>query len=411
MNSKRLRSERGGTPSFVKPFLHALTRMQERETLRPDQFIDRAVMLILDRFGSSKRETEAAFAHGLLGIQADHTNYFNGFALLMTLSRGMAVAVREASGNQSGVVIEGDAECYSFDLRKAPSEGELELIGLIRSVLKAVMPDAKPAWEIAIVGSVPAGLVPTFIASVTTALSRAIEAHQSLPVDSSKRVGLLCGAITDFLQQPFSPAYLLGSRVTSPDEFVVVDTETGEHLSLPVPEQERPGWVLIDTREETVQDNVGQRSEKAAEALERLRQRAFPELSSFRDLEHRDLEAAFDAVPKRLRPVLRYLVTENRRVQKLVAAIRRRDWQLFGALMFMSHSCRRSDWEVTTAMLDHVVAEAERFSIEGVYGATQTGEGTFVVALGQPFSLPAFLDHLRSTWPQNFSDGPDMYIL
>lgn len=411
MTPKRLSPERGSTPSFVKPFLHALDRMQERESIRPDQYIGRAILLLIDRFGSSDGSIEAAFAHGCLGLQADHTHYFNGFALVMTMRNGMAVAVRESQDEISRIVVEGSSEVLEFDLKSEPPENEDDLVGLVRCVLLAVTEEPAYGFEVAILGSVPVGLEPVFIASTATALSRAIEAHEALSYDSTKRLRVLSPAISHFLGHLFSPAYLIGSSVTSPEVFLLVDTENGEHLPLPVPEQERPGLVLIDVGGEKRGVGPAVRLHRADEALERLRQKAFPDLASFRDLEHRDLEAALGAVPRRLKPIVRYLVTENRRVQKLVAAIQRRDWQLFGALLIMSHSGRKGDWEITSDAIDRVIDEAERFSLEGVYGATQTGEGSFAVVVGQPFSLPAFLDHLRSTWPEHTTRGPDTFIL
>jgi len=112
-----------------------------------------------------------------------------------------------------------------------------------------------------------------------------------------------------------------------------------------------------------------------------------------------------------MRPGLKYLVTENRRVQRLVAAIRNEDWQLMGGLMFMSHASRRDDWGITSPIQDFVVDEAERFTIEGVYGASQVGEGSFVLIAGQPIRLPAFLDHLRNSWPAHASGRPETFIL
>jgi galactokinase len=135
---------------------------------------------------------------------------------------------------------------------------------------------------------------------------------------------------------------------------------------------------------------------RASDALAILRRHGFPDLTSYRDLEHRDLDRALNAVPDAHAPIVRYLVTENRRVQKLVAAVRRRDWQMMGALMFMSHAVQRDDWRLTSPESNHVVAEVEAMSLEGLYGARATGRTGAVLIAGQPFVIPNFLDRIQS---------------
>ncbi|NNE36114.1 MAG: hypothetical protein HKN13_12805 [Rhodothermales bacterium] len=197
----------------------------------------------------------------------------------------------------------------------------------------------------------------------------------------------------------------------NPQAFILVDTETHEHLSLDVPDRIRPEWALVNTATEKLKTGRAARKQWSLEIFDRLQQKKFSMLNSLRDLEHRDLENALHTLPRKMRPGLRYLVTENRRVQRMVVAIRKRDWQLMGALLKMSHASRRDDWMITSPIEDFVVEEAERFSLEGVYGATQTGEGSFILVAGQPLTLPAFLDHLRRSWPAQASKTPETFIL
>ena len=147
------------------------------------------------------------------------------------------------------------------------------------------------------------------------------------------------------------------------------------------------------------------------DVLGTLQKDTFPKLTSLRDLEHRDLDRALGALPRRLRPYLRHLVTENRRVQKLVAAVRRNDWQMFGALLLMSHASTRTDWDSTGARVDFVVEQVEQMTLEGMYGGFMSGRGGCVLVLGQPFTVPRALDRIADAFEAHFGARPDTMLL
>ena len=116
-------------------------------------------------------------------------------------------------------------------------------------------------------------------------------------------------------------------------------------------------------------------------------------------------------MPRRLRPVVRHVVTENGRVQKLVAAIRRHDWQMFGALLLMSHASLRDDWQRSNDEIDFVVEQVEAMSLDGMYGACVTGRGGCVLVLGQPFVVPRCLDRIKTAFHARFGRMPETMLL
>jgi galactokinase len=412
MTTRRLQGERGETPAFIQPFLHALNSIRERESVRPDQFIDRVRTLLAEALGHTEQPLEAAFAHGSIGIQADHTHYFDGFALMMTMRRGMAVAVRARTESTSRLSVEGTSTIHEFDVSgDRGSTPQPALVSFIRTHLLELRTEHDTGLDIAILGSLPPDLSSSFLASVSTALTRAVAALESIPLTAATLVDVQKRAVESYLGFPFSSAFLIGSVATTPDEYMIVDTASGSSLVIPVPDSDRPGWALIDTDRGRIIQSSPEKWVRASEALHRLQDRGFPDLTSFRNLEHQDLEAALAVSGRKGRSMVRFLVTENRRVQRLVGAIRKQDWQLFGALLMMSYACRREDWDSTTPALDYVVDEAERFTMEGVYGAAQTGEGSCAIVVGQPFSVPPFLDHIRSSWSIHTSGELDTFIL
>lgn len=411
MSDDRKRPDNGISPSFTEPLRHALDLMQDRELLTPDQHKSRAKRLLFDRFETGGQHVQVAFSNGSAGIQADHTHYFNGFALLKPMRRGTAVAVRFTESNEVRITLEGVPDTYAFELGAARVDTDPAVVQSIRVMLESMDPEMRRGLDVALVSTIPEGLVSSSLASAGTATVQAVLIAYSREMSTKESSKLIKRGLETVLHVPVSAAYIIAATAHDAKDFVLVDTETFEYLSIDVPDRTGPGWVLVDTATSKQKTTRNTRSAWSQEILERLRQKKFTNLKSLRDLEHRDLETAVSVLPRKMRPGLRYLVTENRRVQRLVVAIRNRDWQLMGALLKMSHASKRDDWSITSPMEDFVVAEAERFSLEGVYGATQTGEGSFILIAGQPFRLPAFLDNLRSNWPAQASAGPDTFIL
>jgi len=410
MNDERKPMDNGTSPSFAEPLKHAMHRVEENESLTPDQHKSRAERLFSDRFEAGKSDVHVAFSPGVVGIQADHTHYFNGFALLKPMRRGTAVAVRLTERKKVRLVFEGVPEPVAFEIGTVGVDSDSHVVQTIRVLLDSMDLRVHRGMDIAVLSTVPDGLVSSALGSIGIATVKAVSTACRREMSTKEESMLIKRGLEAVLSVPVSAAYVIAISEHDAQAVMLVDTETFEYLSVDVPERTGPGWALIDTARLKQTSNRNSRFAWSQEILERLQQKKFAELSSFRDLEHRDLETAVHVVSRKMRPGLRYLVTENRRVQRLVVAIRNQDWQLMGALLKMSHASKRDDWLITTAMEDFVVNEAERFSLEGVYGAAQTGEGSFVLVAGERLRLPAFLDHLRSNWPAQASADPETFI-
>jgi galactokinase len=68
----------------------------------------------------------------------------------------------------------------------------------------------------------------------------------------------------------------------------------------------------------------------------------------------------------------RHVISENARVLEAVDALRDKDFEEFGRLMYASHASLRDDYEVSTPELDAFVEAAEQ---HGARGARLTGAG------------------------------------
>jgi galactokinase len=395
--SSDVSSSSSAAPPFQSEaaFAEAPERVDDYAAPAPDEVEERARAVLVDRLGQTDASIAAAYACGTLGVQADQTHYSDGFGLLMPLQQGLAVAARRADASR--VVFENEDAAWTTEASALPPWARA-----LHRILQELLAD-QPA-EVAVTSTIPGVCRDAYLAALAVALMRAVRALDvpttvdldSVPGLRDDLVPLLAGEIGTALDRPYSTAYLLATFAGPDPAFTLVDTSTREHLPVETEGRSALQWAVLDPGAPPPRpaDFHRRRKQQADEALSVLRRNGFPALTAFRDLEHRDLDRAVDVLPAELAPVARHLVTENRRVQKHVAALRRSDWQMIGALLLMSHASQRDNWAGTSTAADAVVKEAERRTHDGLYGACMTGRSGAVLVTGRPHNFKQGLRHL-----------------
>lgn len=398
---------------MMEPFLDALSRLREREVLSPAEVVTRSRALLEQQFGTSMAVDEAAFAHGPIGLSSEHTHYFDGFALLMPLPHGTGVAARVREEGPSRVIFGGSQATWSFD-RGAAAEGERGMPDWVRTaigIVRALAPDGVEV-ELAVASTVPPGCRSGYLSALAVALVRTMQALFALSESRERLLRCIQDVLSQSTGRPFSIAYPMAATAANADDMMVVDTVTLEQLPVGRIASDIVGWGLVDVSGSAQEPSVyRKRYSQTEKVLGQLRENGFDELGSLRELEHRHLRRALSVLPPPLRPVLRYLVTENRRVQKLIGALRRSDGQLLGALLLMGHAALRDDWEGSSEEADLVVGQIEAMSIEGMYGARQVEPGGVVLVVGQPFTVPSSLDQITTAFEDHFGSTPGTMLL
>lgn len=405
-------SSREDAPPFIRPFLDALDRMRAHTVRPPEELKERARELMAESFGASSHPAEAVFAQGAVSLLSDHTHYSNGFAVLMPVKQGTAAAIRSVEGAPSRVIFEGDDTAWNLGAGARSADTPV-WVHVVEQVVERIAPSERPV-EIGVVSTLPSSCLDAYLSALCVATARGVlmldrqgEAYALEPhLPTLRRILAQCTGV------PFSIAFPIASHAGDSDTFTLVDTATCEYLPVETTARAELGWSLVDPEVRPREAAFHrERRDRADEALEVLRKQEFPDLTSFRELEHRDLPRAIEALPERLVAVARHLVTENRRVQKLVAAMRRSDWQMIGALLLMSHASRRDEWESTSPEADLLIEQVEDMTLESIYGACMTGRGGYVVVVGQPHAMMLGLDRLTTAFEQRFGRTPEVMLL
>ena len=355
-------------------------------TARSPSVLEANALQLLDR----PTQPTVKSAHGLVALQADQTHYSDGFALFMGVAQGCAVALQPTEAPSTLHLSTGETVPLTLS-EQLPAWGKA-----IRHVLEALPHDAAAShWQMGVVNALPASCGDSTLAALLIAVRRALADHlDARPLPS---LTTLAAAASQAYDRPVGIAPFLAARATAPKRFVLVDTATHEHLSVPTEAASALAWAVIETARPPLRPPVFYREKKAQadEALAHLRANGFSDLRAFRDLEHRDLERAGQVLPEKLRPIVRHLVTENRRVQRYVAGLRQSDWQMVGGLLRMSHASLRTTWNSTAPPADVLVDVTERPSMDGLYGACMTERDGAVLVVGRPSTVTEGLHHLN----------------
>ncbi len=396
--------DRAGAFSRLASLTKVPHGVPERSFEAPSRLMERARTTLEGHFGVVEEARSGIdFAHGSMGLLAEHTHYFDGFALLFSIPSGTAVAMRASTGEASRLAFGHDDRTWTYGPDHPLPDTAPPPVRIVFETLRRLAPEDARA-DVAVANAVPSSCADAYVAALGVATARACR-ETFLPAQEDRRV---CEQVHEVVEtslgRSFSPAFLIAAEQGRPEQYSFVDAATLECMLLEAPPEDALAFGLVETGGDTFFEAgaVARKRKMASEAVVILRRKGFDTVASLRDLEHRDLPATTDAVPIRLRPALRWLVKENQRVPKLVGAVQRKDWQLFGALLLMSDALTRRDWGGTTDVSNSVVDEVDAMSLDGMYGAFSIHRGSTVVMAGRPFVVPRCLDRVQTGLKRKF---------
>jgi galactokinase len=305
-----------------------------------------------------------AFGPGRVNLIGEHTDYNGGLALPFAIDRGVTVEAEPLAGEEIRAEARDLGETDAFPLA-APgrTEGWRAFVrGTVAELRAAGVP--VPGVRLAFSGDVPLGSGLSSSAALEAALCLALLAVAGAEEPDRTELAKLCsrvendwvGAETGLLDQ-------LASLRGRAGEAIRIDFST---LALePVPLQ-LGDWrlVTLDSGAEHVHA-AGGYNERRAEC------RAASEALGVKYLSAADPDAAA-ALPAPLDRRARHVLTENARVDAMVAALRADDLSAAGALLDASHASLRDDYEVSVPAVEDAVARLKR---AGAAGARMVGGG------------------------------------
>jgi galactokinase len=325
-----------------------------------------------------------AFGPGRVNLIGEHTDYNGGLSLPFAIDDGVMVTATAIDGDRIEAIaydIDDGAQDV-FPLAHPPRDGDHGWRAFVRGVvaeLTAAGHTLVPA-RLEIAGTLPQGAGLSSSAALEVALALALLALAGVTEPDRRALARLCskvendwvGAQTGLLDQTASLLGMEGNALR-------IDFATLETRPVPLDLGE---WRLatVDSGEthSLATNGYNQRRSECDEATWRL------------DV-HRLSEATPEQVatlPDHLRRRAEHVLSENARVDAMVAALRARDLEEVGCLLNASHASLRDCYEVSTKAVERTV---RRCIDGGAVGARMIGGGFggHVLALFPPeFRLP-----------------------
>jgi galactokinase len=300
-----------------------------------------------------------AFAPGRVNLIGDHTDYMGGLVLPMAIGLGT-----EITGDRGGNWVmlgsdrfDGVAE-VPLGGAAEPADVEPRWARYVAAVVDEVEPDDGLVGMVHSTLPADSGLASS--AALLVAVACALGAERSDPVALAKAcqraehraVGVPVGIMDQLVSLAASEGTVLRidcdsldvDRVPFPEDAEIVVIHSGEHREL-------SGSAYAERRSQ-------------CEEAEALLGRPLREVTAV------EVERLEDPVLARR---ARHVVTENRRVDAFAHALAADQLAYAGELLVASHASLRDDFEVSTPVLDEIVATVR--GVRGVYGARVTGAG------------------------------------
>jgi len=310
-----------------------------------------------------------AFAPGRVTLIGDHTDYTGGFALAAAVEAGTEVEL-EPGGDWVELASDAEPETARVPLGiDDPMSVEPPWGRYVAGVVSVVRPAVGGTGTVRTTLPVGAGLSSSAALVVALALALGFEGTPlELAVAAQRAEHLASGVPTGLLDQLASVSGRAGCAL-------LIDCSSCAVEPVPMPEGVEI-LVVSSGQSRTLVGSAYAERRSQCEAAGRL-------IGPLREATPADVASIPDQL---LRRRARHVVTENERVLAFADALRSGDLQAAGRLMVQSHQSLRDDFEVSTAVLDDVVARL--LATPGVYGARLTGAGFggCVVSLVDPTS-------------------------
>jgi len=352
----------------------------------------RAARAYRERFGEEPELV--ASAPGRVNLIGEHTDYNGGFVLPCAIDRRVAVAV----GAGEGTLYSAD-----FDEVRQIDEKDSSWADYPRGVAWAM---GEAGYEIgefraAFAGDVPLGSGLSSSAAIEAATALAIDAFFGLGIGRTDLAIICQRAENDYVGVGTGIMDQYASLLCKVGAALLVDCRSLDAESVPL-DLEAAGLALVvcDTRVERGLADTGYNDRRAT--CERAA--SMLGVQELRDATEGDLDLLSGAELKRAR----HVISENASVLEAVEALRDRDFQEFGRLMFASHASLRDDYEVSTPELDTFVKAAEQHGARGAR-VTGAGFGGCAIALVPRGKTAAFKDACEQAFAGCGFEEPAFY--
>jgi galactokinase len=309
-----------------------------------------------------------ARAHGRVNLMGDHTDYNGGYVLPICIPQSTHVRLWKRRDRQVRALsrnLEGSETAFSLDELVREHSWADYVKGVLSSLLRAGF--SLSGFDMTVASTVPLGSGLSSSAALEVSLLRALRLAFGLSLTDERIAVLARAAETDFVGAPVGIMDQMASSVGNLHSALYLDTRTLAFRSVRIPDATE--LLVIDTciAHAHATGEYAVRRAECAQAAQLL------QVEHLTDLTWPTHASDIGGLPPPLNRRTRHVLTENARVQMLVAAFLRDDRQACRSLFHESHASLRDDFAVSVPELDALVNAAAEDG--DLFGARLTGGG------------------------------------
>jgi len=317
-----------------------------------------------------------ASAPGRVEFIGNHTDYNGGWVLGATLNRRITVGLTRRDDSQITLESTDDVPPVQVALDGVTARsGEQAWANYVLGVLSVLRTEGlrvERGFDLRVESTLPAGAGLSSSAALELATAFALAEAYDGTFDRKSLARLARRAENEFVGVPCG---LLDPAVVAfgaPNRLVRVDARTEEITSVPFPASTR-FWIFRTHEPHALAEaHYQERHDEAHAARNRLSE-LLGSVEHLVDVSPSQLESVNGRLDPRLYRRARHVVSEHRRVERVVHLLEEERYEEAGELLFASHDSSRTDYENSTPALDFVVDRLE--GTDHVLGARLTGAG------------------------------------
>jgi galactokinase len=365
----------------------------------------------IEKFGEG--EVSGYFSPGRVNLIGEHTDYNGGFVFPCALSFGIYCLVRPTQRKTvkfASLNMPFEAEVKVEDLNKAIGKEWVNYpIGVFAQFMKKGLTFDRGA-DMLFYGDVPTG------AGLSS--SAALEVVTGVMINDVYGFGIAKVELAKMCQKAEHEYALVNcgimdqfvSAMGKKDHAIFLNCDTLSYDLVPV-KLDGIKIVISNTNSPHKLDS-GKYNERVAECKAAVKAiQPFKQIAALGEISWEDFLKVEDKIENvTVRKRARHVVSEIKRTEDAVRALRAGDIVRFGELMEGSHDSLRDDYEVTGFELDTMVEEA--LKIKGVIGTRMTGGGFggCTVSLVKDEAVDTFIEQVGKNYEAKTGLKPVFYV-
>lgn len=363
--------------------------------------------LFQEQFHSECRYFQAP---GRINLIGEHTDYNDGFVLPASINRYVTMGISPSDSQLVQLYSKDYDESFKFQLNSIQTNIP-HWAKYIYGVVKEIRKRGKkiPGFNAVFSSDIPIGAGLSSSAAIESAFAYALNTLFKLEFDVTELarigqaaehcfVGVKCGIMDQF-------ASLLGKK----DHVILLDCKNLEYQYIPY-SIDGYSFLLVDSmvKHELASSEYNTRRQECETGLKWI-SRKYPSVISFRDITSSTLKESKEFLNPIVYNRCSHVVNENKRLHQAVDAIKSRDINSLGGLIYKTHESLQNEFEVSCKELDYIVDISREF--KEVIGARMMGGGFggCVLHLLPNSEVENYKDYVNVHYFEKYKIKPNIY--